>query len=159
MKSHEEAIARILTPTQYSRLHQIAVQNVGVQAFQDPDIVAELRLSREQRQQLRGLMGEPHGPHHGEGPGRDGGFRPPPKDFGPPGSKDFGPPGMPPPGKWEKGPGPGRPEPHSRPGDPYAMTQAMTVLTPEQLAKWRTIIGEPFQGWINGPPGRHGGPP
>jgi serine/threonine protein kinase len=158
MKTHEEAIARILTPTQYGRLHQIAVQNIGVQAFQDPDIVAELKLSREQREQLRGLMGEPHGPHHGEGPGREGGFRPPPKDFGPPGSKDFGPPGMPP-GKWEKGPGPGRPEPRSRPGDPYAMTQALAILNLDQLTKWKSIIGEPFLGSINGPPRRPGGPP
>jgi hypothetical protein len=150
MKVHEDAIARILTPIQYRRLHQIAVQNIGVQAFQDPEIVAELKLSRAQREQLRGLMGEPRGPHHGEGPGRDGGFRPPPKDFGPPGM---------PPGKWDKGPGPGRAEPRSGPGGAYALTQALAILTPDQLAKWKTIVGEPFQGLLNGPPGRPGVPP
>jgi serine/threonine protein kinase len=71
MKAHEAAIASILSPAQLSRLQQIALQARGVEAMQEPEVVAALNLSREQRAQLRSICGPRPGPrHHGPGPGR-----------------------------------------------------------------------------------------
>jgi eukaryotic-like serine/threonine-protein kinase len=65
MRSHETAIAAILTPAQLTRLGQIALQVRGAEAMQEPEVVAALNLSREQRAQLRSICGPHLGRHHG----------------------------------------------------------------------------------------------
>jgi hypothetical protein len=71
MRTHETAIAGILTPAQLTRLGQIALQVRGAEALQEPEVVTALDLSREQRSQLRSICGpHPGGRHHGPGPGR-----------------------------------------------------------------------------------------
>ena len=71
MKAHEAAIASILSPGQLSRLQQIALQVRGAEALQEPEVVAALNLSREQRAELRSICGpHPGGRRHGPGPGR-----------------------------------------------------------------------------------------
>jgi serine/threonine protein kinase len=66
MRKHETAIAGILTPAQLARLGQIALQARGVEALQEPEVVAALNLSRERRAQLRSICGpHPGGRHHG----------------------------------------------------------------------------------------------
>jgi serine/threonine protein kinase len=70
MRTHETAIAGILTPAQLTRLAQIALQVRGAEALQEPEVVAALNLSREQRGQLRSICGpHPGGPRHHGPPG------------------------------------------------------------------------------------------
>ena len=59
MKEHEEAVTLILTPDQFRRLGQIALQLRGPDAFREPEVVAALRLTREQKDRLRDLGGPP----------------------------------------------------------------------------------------------------
>jgi serine/threonine protein kinase len=56
MREHDDAIAEILTPTQFIRLDQIALQSRGVQAFQELEVIATLELTRDQRDQLREII-------------------------------------------------------------------------------------------------------
>jgi len=53
--SNEAALAEVLTRVQINRLRQIALQCQGPTAFRDPQVVAALKLSPEQRKQIRGL--------------------------------------------------------------------------------------------------------
>jgi serine/threonine protein kinase len=133
MKGHEAAIAEILAPAQFARLRQIALQARGAQALQDPEVVKELRLTREQRAELREVVG---------GPG--------PRDHGPPGGRGGPPPGSP--------GGRGREADPER-----GLSQALALLTPEQQARWRVLTGERFAGLSQlrpgGGPGFDGGPP
>jgi hypothetical protein len=123
MKAHEAVIVSVLTTAQLTRLKQVTLQARGAEAFQDPDVVAALELSRDQRAALRRLAGGP-----GRGPGGPGPRRP-----------------------WDDGPGdgppgsPGSPPRGRRDGDPQGpMTEALAVLTPEQRKGWQGLIGEPF---------------
>jgi hypothetical protein len=124
VRDHEARIAAVLTPPQFVRLAQIAVQVRGPNAFRDPDVVDRLRLSPEQRERIRGL------------------------DQGVFVYQVFGGPGFGP----KKGPEP-------RPG----MERVLSVLTPEQRAVWKEIVGEPFAGPVFAPPRgfgpKDGGPP
>ncbi|MFL5341354.1 MAG: protein kinase domain-containing protein [Gemmataceae bacterium] len=81
MKAHEAQIVAILTPAQFNRLKQIALQTHGAHAFREPEVVAKLQLTAEQRQQIRDMDFRPP-----EGPG--GGGRPHPG----PGPRQPGPP-------------------------------------------------------------------
>jgi hypothetical protein len=62
MKEHEAAIAEVLTPAQFTRLGQIALQVRGPRAMREPEVVAALGLTAEQREQIRGLDGPPGPP-------------------------------------------------------------------------------------------------
>lgn len=53
VRSNEEAIVAILQPAQLDRLRQIAWQCHGPMAFHDPNVVSELKLTIEQKQQIR----------------------------------------------------------------------------------------------------------
>jgi serine/threonine protein kinase len=79
MKEHESVIAGILTPAQFERLRQIALQIHGLHAFREPDIIAALSLTPEQQEQIRNID---RGPPHRPGP--PGG---PPRRPGPPGRR------------------------------------------------------------------------
>ncbi|OWK34751.1 serine/threonine-protein kinase [Fimbriiglobus ruber] len=152
IKAHESAIVRILTPGQNRRLSEIALQVRGCGVFRDPDVVSELHLTRDQRDQLRALDdgppwgGPPWGGGPPRGPGEDskGPGGPPPDQQGPPGGR-FG----------DRRHGPPRRDSIA------AMNKAVEILTPEQRARWREMTGAPFAGTIdNGrrPGGRPGRP-
>jgi eukaryotic-like serine/threonine-protein kinase len=70
-----EAEVRILfTPAQQTRLRQIGLQAEGPGAFAEPEVVAELQLSLEQREQIRTIEEEAifswmRGPRPGKPPG------------------------------------------------------------------------------------------
>src|ERR1019366_5547149 len=53
VRSNEAAIVAILQPAQLDRLRQIAWQCHGPMAFHDPYVVSELKLTTEQKQQIR----------------------------------------------------------------------------------------------------------
>jgi hypothetical protein len=126
MKAHDAAIEAILTKEQLHRLDQLVIQKQGLNAFQDPLVVAALGLTREQRAQIRELGGM-----H---PRRVGGPDGPPLA---PRKREFEGPGRPP---FE---GRGRVE----------MERALNVLTPEQRVIWRGLVGKPFFGPMDhGPP-------
>jgi hypothetical protein len=52
----EARLDSLLTPQQSNRLRQIARQVRGAEAFSDPDVVEALRLTREQRDQVRRIQ-------------------------------------------------------------------------------------------------------
>ncbi len=121
MRAHETGIAAILTPTQLNRLKQIVLQIHGTQAFREKEVMEALKLTPEQREKLRSMEFGPEG--HGRPPEAHGGS---PDGFGGPG---HGPP----------------PEPPGR--DPRAdIKVALSLLTLEQLARWRELTGVPFAG-------------
>jgi hypothetical protein len=80
IRPNENAIALILKPAQMDRLRQIAWQCHGPMAFHDPDIIAELKLTAEQKKQIRAIeanvffekmpppFGEPLAMPFGQGP-------------------------------------------------------------------------------------------
>ena len=132
MRVHETAITKILSTAQLARLQQIALQVRGAEAFQEPEVVTALNLSREQRTQLRAICGPRPGHHHG-----------PPHDFdsGPmsaskndsPGNREFD--RDEPPGRH----GPGR---HHE----AELQKALALLNSDQLAHWRELTGPQFAG-------------
>jgi serine/threonine protein kinase len=72
--NQETEVARLLTGAQMQRFQQIAIQQRGPQAFSDPDVVAALRLTPEQRKRIKEIQEEeaPRGPPgRGNRPGPD----------------------------------------------------------------------------------------
>jgi hypothetical protein len=140
MKAHEPVVVNLLGPDQLTRLGQIALQARGPMAFRDPDVVAKLGLTAEQREQLRALdFGGPGGfGGRGEfGPGFDGGG---PKRGVEPKPKDF------PDGRRKE-----------------ALDRILAVLTPDQQARWKALTGDPVPGvpgpgFPRGPGGGQGRP-
>jgi serine/threonine protein kinase len=55
IKDHEAAIVAILTPAQLKRLRQIARQVQGASALLESDVVAALKLTPEQQEQIRAI--------------------------------------------------------------------------------------------------------
>jgi serine/threonine protein kinase len=53
LESHERELERLLTGSQGKRLMQIAMQNAGVMAFRSPEVVDALKLTPEQRNEIR----------------------------------------------------------------------------------------------------------
>jgi hypothetical protein len=47
-----ERVREVLKPEQFQRLRQIELQEMGLRAFSDPEVVRSLRLTEEQRQRL-----------------------------------------------------------------------------------------------------------
>jgi hypothetical protein len=52
-RANEAEVNAILTPAQQARLRQIGLQAEGLSAFRDPEVVADLRLTPAQREQIR----------------------------------------------------------------------------------------------------------
>jgi serine/threonine protein kinase len=143
MREHDDAIAEVLTPTQFVRLDQIALQFRGVQAFQELEVIATLELTRDQRDQLRELI-------RGSAAGRGGRS-----------SREMAGSGNSPPGERSvhgRGDGP-PPDAPGRPGPPGQlsrlrndgdaesdMNRALRILKPEQVTRWRAMVGDPFTG-------------
>jgi hypothetical protein len=53
-----QKVNELLDPAQRQRLQQIAIQQNGPRALQDPDVVAELGLSDEQKTKLAAVVAE-----------------------------------------------------------------------------------------------------
>ncbi len=138
LAAFDRAALAVLNSAQVKRLHQIAIQQQGVQAFLDPEVADTLQFTAEQRDKLRAMADEIRRLSQEDfrrfmfSPGRPGpgGFRP----GGRRSEMDLA--------------GPKRPE------DPLKVLkeQMLASLTPAQRAKWDEMIGEPFTEM------RHGGP-
>jgi hypothetical protein len=106
----------ILTSEQQNRLRQIVLQVQGLAAFQEPEIVKTLALSRSQRRQVHDIELDARirlGP-------RQSPFAPMEDRAG-----------------------------LEIPRDVQGMDAALALLSPEQVAKWRELIGRPFQGRVS----------
>jgi hypothetical protein len=57
-RSYETEVNQLLTPHQRARLRQIGLQAEGPGAFGEPEVVAELQLTPEQRDQIRTIQDE-----------------------------------------------------------------------------------------------------
>jgi serine/threonine protein kinase len=57
-RENEAAVAAILLPAQQVRLRQIGLQSEGAGALRDPEVVAELKLTLKQREQIRAIEDE-----------------------------------------------------------------------------------------------------
>jgi hypothetical protein len=57
-RAREEAVNAAMTPAQMRRLQELVLQSHGLHAFSEPEVVAELRLTPEQRSQLRAIETE-----------------------------------------------------------------------------------------------------
>ncbi len=155
MKAHEAQIGAILTREQLARLQQIVLQLHGAHAFREPEVVAALKLTPEQREQLRtiGVHGRP-------------GHPPPPSGMafpdhgGPPDRGRPGGPGPRPADGREGGfpPAPGLLRRLGDPGFQMELTRALNVLTGEQKARWQELVGEPLRVRL-GPPQEPDRPP
>jgi hypothetical protein len=68
-RAYEAEVDRLLTPAQQVRLRQIGLQAEGPAAFGEPEVVAELQLTAEQREQIRTIAEEAlYGWMRGQGP-------------------------------------------------------------------------------------------
>jgi serine/threonine protein kinase len=131
--ANEAAVRSILRPRQISRLGQIALQVRGLAAFQEPEVVAALKLTVSQRERIRGIEaglffsnwgraaqgGPPKGPGaakgHKSGKGRFGHFGGPSRKIDEKALK-------------------------------AAHAKALAVLNKDQLNRWGRMVGEPFTG-------------
>jgi eukaryotic-like serine/threonine-protein kinase len=151
MKAHETGLARILTEAQQSRLKQIDYRARGINVFQEPEVIAALQLTKEQREELKELCWrEPHGFRGGPGGGRGGPGRGkgPPRDAAWDGPSD-GPKGSrPAPPQLRRG---GRPDMEND------WHEAMAILTPEQRERWNELAGPKFTMRFAGMRGRRPG--
>ncbi len=133
-RRNEQAVAEILRPEKLLRFRQIALQCQGPMAFRDPEVIAALKLTAEQRHLIRAVeadmfLARPDGARRG------------PPQGGPP----------------TPGPRKGRDEMLKT-----AMAEIQKVLTDEQARKWKEMTGEPFDGtkpFFLPLPGFFGGPP
>jgi serine/threonine protein kinase len=135
VRGNETEIAQILTPAQRDRLTQIFRQCQGTLAFHDTEVAARLKLTNEQKKQIRAAentMFVMFGPGERKG-----------EHKGPPG------------GPWH-----GHEERRKA-----AMDQILSALTPEQKQRWQETTGRPFAAaariFLPGPmpPGPGFGPP
>jgi hypothetical protein len=58
-QNQEQEVGKLLTMMQLRRFHQIAIQDLGPQAFSDPDVSETLQLTPEQKKQIRALQDHP----------------------------------------------------------------------------------------------------
>jgi hypothetical protein len=57
-RANESAIDAVLTKPQQQRLRQLALQSEGTGAFREPEVIVQLRLTPEQREQIRAIEAE-----------------------------------------------------------------------------------------------------
>lgn len=115
LRSHQEKIQGVLNRHQWERLREIAWQQRGVSAFKSPEVIATLKLTSRQRDQIARVL-----------------------QFDRPADSTQGTAGTPP---QSAGRGSAKP---SRVLSARLMDTALGVLTPEQLAAWKTMTGKPF---------------
>lgn len=133
-RDRNRALTEILTWQQLQRLKQLEIQVQGFHAFHDSEVQETLKLTPAQKSLIHDieddLFGRPPG-----GPGR-------------------GPPGRPhrePPGDRHLGDREERAQ--------AAVARVKAILTPEQLRRWKDLVGEPCEGlrpaqppWLREPP-------
>lgn len=185
-RDSERRLAEFLLPQQRTRLRQLALQIQGARALQDPDVAEQLRLTGEQKRQLREIESEfrrPPTPRHFGGSGPSRGPRPPgnpalfgnkppfvepnplaeprplaePSHIGPPRPRDGAGPRLP----GQRGPnepphGP-RPDPNFDLGQ-QLLERSLSILRPDQRRVWDELIGEPWEANV-GWPGHDWSPP
>jgi eukaryotic-like serine/threonine-protein kinase len=148
-KEQEAALSDILQPEQVRRLRQIGIQVQGPRAFSESPVTEVLKLTAEQRQQIRTFRDEAVAAMFGERSG--------PERFGEKGPREKGP-SDPPGEKGDRGPkkgGPDRGGPDRGPGGPgrlhdferiqkAELERIVAILTPEQQGRWNELIGAPF---------------
>jgi serine/threonine protein kinase len=130
-------LIEVLTPPQRVRLRQLFFQSRGLFAFNEPEVVDELRLTSVQRQQIRMIQTEAF---TGFGPGPPGGG--PGKLFGGPGKGPGGPKGLGGPLDGRPG-GPRGPEQEAKAMAAAMQQKILGVLDPEQRARWQALVGKP----------------
>jgi hypothetical protein len=129
VKAVEAALEALLGQQGAKRLAAIQRQQRGVATFSDPDVVAALQLTREQRSKIALLQGE----------ARSARLRHARDDGGGPGGPGHGGHGT---------------NLHDRQA---AIAPALNLLTPAQRALWGQLVGRPFDGYLDSPgPGGHG---
>ncbi len=128
----QKSVASVLGPPQVARLDQISRQCRGPLAFDDPEVRQALDLTPEQAAEVAKLRAAA-----ADGPGPGGDHGPPPDGGGGPGPR-----------------GPG-----SR--DVAVVAAVVDLLTPDQQAAWRRLIGTPAKAATSGGGfgGGGGGPP
>ncbi|MES1147156.1 MAG: hypothetical protein ABUL49_00210 [bacterium] len=162
----DKVLKSVLNDTQYKRFVEIELQAMGARALLRPDIREKLNLTDDQVDKLEDIigpggpmMGGPGGPPPQGGPGGQGGFPPPqggpggdgggfpPPQGGPEGMPPQGDPGMPPPQGGQGGPGMGGPGMRRQGGQDMEKLnkKAFAILTEEQKATWKTLIGKEFK--------------
>jgi serine/threonine protein kinase len=129
--TYENALGDLLTGEQSRRLNQIALQRRGLAAFSEPEVVAALRLTRDQQAAIGKLQDEARLFQFGK--------QWPKGLFGPRGKGGFQRKGAEPPRK-------------------IGTSAALVLLTNEQKARWHELTGpryrpEPFMGPPRGPKG------
>jgi hypothetical protein len=153
-RSEQAELAEILFASQLKRLEQIALQIRGSRVFENPEVIAALKLTPEQQSKLRQIEQEEFAGRFGlgrrpvpDGPGGRG--RGSPDDpFRRPGGEG----GFPERAGGEGGRGRGPRGPEGFRGPEFdrihkqVMEKMLAVLTPEQLKTWNQLIGEPFPG-------------
>jgi serine/threonine protein kinase len=119
----EADVSHLLTPKEFQRLSQIALQFQGPKAFSDPAVVEKLRLTPEQRERIQIIRerARPHGPLLGP-PGREPG-----RPFAPPDESRLQ---------------------QIRKLREKAVQEIVTLLTKDQQAKWRELVGKDFMGKV-----------
>jgi hypothetical protein len=145
-RENDAEVRQLLSEKQRRRLRQIALQAQGPMAFRDPDVVAALKLTPEQKTSIRTIEADvlfSRPDRHRPGP--------PPGEGPPPG-------GRPPPGGPQRGVGPPR-KPHDQ-NLKAALEQMLALLSEEQVKRWQELTGDPFKGSIllllTGPAGSFG---
>jgi hypothetical protein len=136
-EKREALLNQVLDAEQDRRLGQLLIQWQGLSAFKEPEVVAALELTNDQRAAIRKIEREffsrrpeeDRGPPDGAGPRRDRG-------------RHDGRPERRPPRE------PGGPKPHD---DRQAMTKVMGVLNQDQILRWKELTGEPVDG-LHKPP-------
>ncbi|HWB12574.1 MAG TPA: serine/threonine-protein kinase [Pirellulales bacterium] len=155
-ENREQALNQVLDAKQMRRLAQLLMQWQGLSAFKEPDVVAALELTGDQRAAIRKIERAYFGKHP---------------------EQDRGPPGGPGPrrehGRHEAGrPDRRPPPPGESPDDRQAVSKVLELLNQDQIRRWNELTGVPVDGLhkppFDGPPGpkpprgegpRHGGPP
>ena len=131
LHKQEQTLAELLTLQQRTRLKQIELQQHGPSAFADPEVIASLGLSLEQRQEIRQLQEDAERfvrtSFRSEHQPRDL-----PRD------------------EWE------RAKAQVKQALSKTWQKMLDVLTEEQTARWKELTGEKFAGRLPPPP--RGGP-
>jgi hypothetical protein len=113
-QQHDKFLAGVLSTAQRERLNEIALQAQGVFAFNEPEIVDELELTRDQRTAIRQIVQDLFARP----------FRPPEREGG-----------------RERGPGRRGPDPEAM---EHAVAQAVAILRPKQARRWHELTGQSF---------------
>jgi serine/threonine protein kinase len=146
----EDGLRAVLTPGQQRRFKQIALQAQGPWAFQGPKVSAELKLTAEQKEKIRGIVAGLFldFPWGRGGPGRFG-----------PGGRRGGPDRGAPPDRRGRG-GASRGGWGHEEALKAVQEKILNVLTEEQTKRWQEMTGAPVEGLApDCPPGPPPGQP